>query len=247
MTGFGPRFDPTELVDDPTEVSASDLRGMGGVARELEAVAEREPSASPDFTDRVMAAIAAEPTPQPTLVFGLALRAGRVGQSLRAIGDAWRVAFGPGRPLAVRGQALALALVVLIGAVGLGGGAAIGAARLLAPDTTDEPTPSPALPSPSPLLSPLPSPSLQPSPSPSPTATPDATESAEPTESPDDGAGGAAPTASPTDDGDDDRTDDPNDDSSGSGSGDDSVDRSGDDSSGSGSSGSGSDDATPDD
>lgn len=243
MTGFGPRFDPTELVDDPTEVSASDLRGMGGVARELEAVAEREPSASPDFTDRVMAAIAAEPTPQPTLVFGLALRAGRVGQSLRAIGDAWRVAFGPGRPLAVRGQALALALVVLIGAVGLGGGAAIGAARLLAPDTTDEPTPSPVLPSPSPL----PSPSLQPSPSPSPTATPDATESAEPTESPDDGAGGAAPTASPTDDGDDDRTDDPNDDSSGSGSGDDSVDRSGDDSSGSGSSGSGSDDATPDD
>ena len=245
MTGFGPRFDPTELVDDPTEVSASDLRRMGGVARELEAVAEREPSASPDFTDRVMAAIAAEPTPQPTLVFGLALRAGRVGQSLRAIGDAWRVAFGSGRPLAVRGQALALALVVLIGAVGLGGGAAIGAARLLAPDTTDEPTPtpSPVLPSPSPL----PSPSLQPSPSPSPTATPEATESAEPTESPDDGAGGATPTASPTDDGDDDRTDDPNDDSSGSGSGDDSVDRSGDDSSGSGSSGSGSDDATPDD
>jgi cell division septation protein DedD len=241
MTAFGPRFDPTELVDDPAEVSAADLRGMAGVARELEAVAEREPSASADFTDRVMAAIAAEPTPQPTLVFGLALRAGRVGQSLRAIGDAWRVALGPGRPLAVRGQALALALVVLIGVVGLGGGAAIGAARLLAPDVTSEPTPTPVLPSPSPL----PSPSIQPSPSPSPSATPEATESAEPTESPDDGAGGAVPTASPT--GDDDRTDDPNDDSSGPGSGDDSDLRSGDDSSGSGSSGSGSDDATPDD
>ena len=107
-----------------------------------------------------MAAIVAEPTPKPTRVFGAALRAGRFGTAVAAIGDAWRVAFGGGRPFAVRGQALALVLVVLIGVLGLGGGAAVGASRLLNPDVVPSPSPAPSVPAPSPS----PAPSLVPSP-----------------------------------------------------------------------------------
>jgi hypothetical protein len=187
MSGFGRRFDPGELLDDPSAGQDAELLGTASVARELEAIAERDATVSADFTDRVMGAIAAEPTPQPTLVFGLALRAGRIRDSVRAVGDAWRVAFGAGRPLAVRGQALALALVVLVGAVGLGGGAAIGAAGLLAPDGTPEPSPSQVVPSPSPSPSVDPSPSALPTETPEATETPEPTETAEPSETPDDG------------------------------------------------------------
>ena len=50
------------------------------MARELEAMTMTSGVVpSGDFTDRVMAAIAAEPVPQPVRAFGIALVAGRLG------------------------------------------------------------------------------------------------------------------------------------------------------------------------
>ncbi len=144
MTGPGRRFDLAELSDDQFALTEADIVAATAIARDLEAIAERDDAPTVGFSDKVMAAIVAEPTPKPTRVFGAALRAGRFGTAVAAIGDAWRVAFGGGRPFAVRGQALALVLVVLIGVLGLGGGAAVGASRLLNPDVAPPPSPSPA-------------------------------------------------------------------------------------------------------
>jgi hypothetical protein len=246
MTGPGRRFDPAELLDDGTR-TAAEVLDTADIARELELVAGRDAGAGEHFTDRVMAAIATEPTPQPTIAFGLALRAGRARAALGAIGDSFRVAFSGGRPLAVRGQALALVLVVLVGVLGTGGGAAIGAARLLAPDATPTPTPTQE-PTPSPTPEPLPSPTPSPSPtvSPTPTDTVEPTETAEPTgtddgpEATDDSSGSGSGSGSNSGSG----SDDSGDDRSGSDDtvfDDSGVDRSGsDDPATSGSSGSGS-------
>ena len=172
MTGSGRRFDPADLSNDPATLTEAEIVGATAIARDLEAIAERDDAPTVGFSDKVMAAIAAEPTPKPTRVFGAALRAGRFGTAVGAVGDAWRVAFGGGRPFAVRGQALALVLVVLIGVLGLGGGVTVGAARLLNSDVAPSPSPAPSVLPPSPS----PAPSLEPSPAPSPSPT----ESAEP-------------------------------------------------------------------
>lgn len=254
MTGFGPggrestgrpfsadELPPTDDTLHGTEEREAQLR----LARQLEDLARRD-AAVPvgDLADRVMAAIAREPTPAPVRAARSAVGRRSLGAFLLALGDAWRVAFGAGRPLAVRGSALALVLVVLV-AVGSGGAATAAALGLL-----DGPSPTPTLPSPQPSVPPSPVPSTPPStppsalpsppsPSPSPSATPDETETAEPDATDDHGGGsGSDETERPdeteptsTDDHDDDRTekpgetdehsDDAEDDSSGSGSGDD--------------------------
>ena len=192
MTGPGRRFDLAELSDDDAALTEAEIVAAMAIARDLEAIAERDDAPTAGFSDKVMATIAAEPTPKPTRVFGAALRARRFGTAAAAVRDAWRVAFGGGRPFAVRGQALALVLVVLIGVLGLGGGAAVGAARLLNADVAPSPSPAPSVPPPSPS----PAPSLAPSPSPLPSATPNPsptdtdgpTDTAEPTGT--DGSGG---------------------------------------------------------
>jgi uncharacterized membrane protein YgcG len=189
VTGPGRRFDLAELSDDQSALTEAEVVAATAIARDLEAIAERDDAPTVGFSDKVMAAIVAEPTPKPTRVFGAALRAGRFGTAVAAIGDAWRVAFGGGRPFAVRGQALALVLVVLIGLLGIGGGAAVGASRLLNPDVVPAPSPSPAPSVPAPSPSPAPSlvPSPAPTPSPSPTDTAEPTETAEPTGTDDSG------------------------------------------------------------
>jgi hypothetical protein len=181
MTGPARRFDPTELSDDPAAIGEAELTAASAMARDLEAIAERDTVPTGGFSDRVMEAIASEPTPQPTRVFGLALRSRRIGGAVAAVGDAWRVTFGGGRPLAVRGQALALVLVVAAALVGLGGGAAVGAARLLTADVAPSPSPAPSVP-PSPAPSIAPSPSVEPSPTPTPTPTPSPSPEASPTD-----------------------------------------------------------------
>ena len=169
-----PPFGPDEL---PESELAPDLATSVAMGRAVEAAAS-EAVAPPgrDFTTRVMAAIALEPVPQPTTVAGRALRGGRPWAFLAALGDAWRVALGGGRPAAIRLQALALVLVavVAIGSVlSVGGAAVVGALGLL-----DGKSPSPTVPLPSPLPSPTPTPapsvapSLTSSPSPGPTITP---------------------------------------------------------------------------
>jgi hypothetical protein len=243
MNGPGRRFDPNELTGvSGAPLSDFERLAAATTAREIEA-SIRDAGSSDGFTERVMAAIATEPAPQPVIAFGSAVRARRIGATIAAVRDAWRVALGAGRPIVLRGQALALGLVVLLAVGGVAGGAAIGAVRLLVPDATPtptiEPTPVPSV-EPSPSIEPSPSPSPSPTNSPEPTDTPEPSETPEATDDDDGGEGAARPTDDSSgsgsgssgsgssgsgDDGDDDDgTPEPDDDSSGSGSGDDDPD-----------------------
>lgn len=193
MTGYSRGFGPEDLPP-ASEVSAPELADSLRVGRELDAyaAAERVEPRS-DFTTRVMGTIALEPTPRPAVVAGRAFRRGRPLALVGALGDAWRVAFSGGRPIAARAQALAFVLVAAIGIGSIGGLVGVGAGALLnRGDLAPTPGPSPAIPSRQPSPSVSPSPSMSPSPSASPSATP--TES--PTRTPD-----ATPktTARPTD------------------------------------------------
>ena len=163
------------------------------MGRELDALAEHSVHLAPteDFADRVMAAIVAEPSPQPVAALGIAVRSGRLGMALAAIRDSWRVAFGSSRPAALRAQALAMVLVVAVLGIGLGSATLSGVGALLnssqSPEPSVHPSPSPSV-APSPTPSPSPSPSATPSPppsaTPSPTDTAEPTETAEPTDTP---------------------------------------------------------------
>jgi hypothetical protein len=190
MTDFRRPFGPDDLPDSGE--SPADIARALATGRELDAMAGRD-AASPsgDFVDRVMTALASEPTPRPVAAAGRAVREGRLAGALAAFRDTWRVAFSGGRPLAVRAQALALVLVAVVAVGTLGGAAAVGALGLLDRPTATEtvqPSASPTSPvaSPSASPSPSPSPSASPSPTPSqsaaPTASPTGTETAEPTD-----------------------------------------------------------------
>jgi uncharacterized membrane protein YgcG len=173
------RFHPSEL-DIELDAESAELLAT---ARDLETYAATGlagPTAG--FEDRVMAAIADEPMPRPA------------GRGLLATArDAWAIAFGPGRPLAVRAQAFAMLLALAVAVGSVGSVAVVGASRLLRPDETPPPTlPSPSpIPSPSIIPSPSPSvsPSVSPSPSPSRTPRPSPTETDEPSGTDDHGGG----------------------------------------------------------
>ena len=199
MSGFGRRFDPSELAGlDTGTIGDAEAAALLGTARELEAFATSEmafPGAG--FEERVMGAVALEPPLRP-LAAG-----GTLTGFLASIRDAWRIVWAPGRPAAIRAQALAFLLLVALAVGSVGALAAVGAARLL---TSPSPVPTtppsvPVSPPPSPSIAPtpsvMPSPSVAPSPtltpSPRPTATPDATETADPTGTDDSGE-----TAEPT-------------------------------------------------
>jgi hypothetical protein len=232
MTGPGRRFDPSELHDadgDGSHLTDAESAAMLSTARDLEAFARAESTGpTSGFEDRVMTAIAAEPPPRAVATGGW------LAGFAVVVRDAWRITWsGGGRPLAVRAQAFALVLLVVIAFGSLGTAAAVGVSRLLAGDpSTPPPTapsvePSIAPPTPSlPAPSTAPSPSTSPSTSPSPSATDEPGGSSEPTASPDgtdDSGGTPRPTASPrpttdptdtpepTDD-DDDETPEPTDD-----------------------------------
>lgn len=195
MTAFPRGFGPDDLPP-ASEVAAPEIATSLGVGRQLDAFAAAdriEPRA--DFTARVMTAIAAEPAPQPAAVAGDALRRGRPLALVAALGDAWRVTFSGGRPVAMRAQALAFVLVAAIAIGSIGGLIGVGASGLFnRSDSGPTPEPSPVMPSPLPSPSPTVSPSISPSPTPSPTPTPtptptpsrtptdEPTETAEPTE-----------------------------------------------------------------
>ena len=63
-----------------------------------------------------------------------------------ALADSWRVAFSGGRPFAVRAQAAAFVLIVVVALGSLGGIAAVGAARLLEPAPSQVASPPPSVP-----------------------------------------------------------------------------------------------------
>jgi hypothetical protein len=166
--------------DDEARVAAEMTRELEGVAAEM---GIRPPAG---FVDRVMAAIGAEPLPQPARAFGVALLGGRLRAAIGSLGDAWRVVGGSSTPLVVRAQALAIVLVVTIGSLAVAGGATVGAIDRLSAITPATPIPTTPVPT-GPVTSPLPSasPSSTPDParyaSPDTSPTPEATETDEPT------------------------------------------------------------------
>ena len=179
------RFRPEEVAGSEvgSDVpSTAELAATLGAARELEwlaAVDDVRPSA--DFADRVMSAVVTEPLPAPVAAAGAALGAGRLGALVAAFRDMWRVAFGGGRPYAVRAQALAIVLIVIVGAGSVTGLAAVGAWNVLSPERSPEV--SPAV-SPGPLPSPTESGPAEPTESPPPSESAEPTESAEPSGTP---------------------------------------------------------------
>ena len=192
------RFRSDELGEDAT---AGEQAQIMATARELEWLAAADDVApTTGFADRVMAAVAAEPTPRPVSAAASAARRGAFLGVLTALGDLWRVAWTGGRPLSARAPAMALVVVLMAATVGAGalGVGALGG-LLNRPDVTPPPltSPSPAIPTPSPSPSISPAPSGSPAPSPSPARTPEPTETPEAERTPEPGAT-AVPTAMPT-------------------------------------------------
>ncbi len=182
MSG-GRRFDPSEVAD----VASSDdeRRRAAETGRALDAVtAASDAHERPGFTDRVMAAVATEPSPRPALVVAAGLRGRHPGMIVGAVVDAWRVVVGgAGRPVTARvGSAGVLVAAAL--SLGLVGGLLAGTASWLSQPNPPLPT-SPIV---SPLVSPPPATTREPGPTPSPsptrTSSPEPSDSAEPSETP---------------------------------------------------------------
>lgn len=148
------------------------------------------------FSDRVMAALADEPTPSTVGFLVPVRRFGLIGGFSASVRQAW-ASVGGGRPVLARAAAFAYVLAVAIAGLSLTGAATIGVAGALGvigPSSTETPAPTAPLPTiaPAPSLTPtLPSDSLPPSigPTPTPSESPNAT---------DDHGGGSGP--SPSDD-----------------------------------------------
>lgn len=208
-------FHPRELEAADAQPSDADLATAWTAARELEAALPHDPLIpSAGFADRVMAAVALEPAPRPAgFLAAFRARPGLAGL-VASVREAWTVASaGVGRPVGVRGLALAYVLAIAVLGTSLTGLAAVGAAGALgllddapSPAPSVQPTVAPsvlpsATPSPDPSGSPAASPEV--SGSPAPTGTAEPSQSVEPAESeePDasDDGGAASPAASPDD------------------------------------------------
>jgi uncharacterized membrane protein YgcG len=182
------RFDPAELrIPGEPDASAAEQADALATARDLEALATDTGIRPTDgFEDRVMAAIAAEPAPRLVAVPPSTVRGGVPGAFLLTVRRSWAVAMGGGRPMAVRIQALAFVLLVLLAAGALTGVTAVTVGALLGPNGTTigpdrSPVPTPPT-TPDTSESPPPTESPMPEATTSPTASPDAVETAEPTE-----------------------------------------------------------------
>ena len=192
MTGPQRRFDPAELripgEPDPTLAEQADALST---ARDLEAVAMDSVVLPTDgFSDRVMAAIAVEPAPRLVVAPAATVRGGAIGAFLLTVRRSWAVAMGGGRPMAVRAQALAFVLLVLLAAGALTGVTALTVGALIGPNGATTGPDRSALPTApvTPIVSPSPpepSDSPEPSRSPEDDVTSQPTELTEPTETPD--------------------------------------------------------------
>lgn len=186
MSGPGQRFDPSELrIPGEPEMPSAERADALVAARELERVTAEGICPTDGFEDRVMAAIASEPAPRLVMRPGSAVRGGVAGAFLIAVRDAWGVATGAGRPVAVRAQAMAFVLLVVVAAGTLTSAAAVGVGGLLNGDRDSAPTVEPET-----TLAPTPVGPTQPAvestdgESAEPSETPEASESAEPSETP---------------------------------------------------------------
>lgn len=163
-------FHLSELGSEADPFESADLLRM---ARELEGLDGGPIRPSDGFTDRVLAAIADEPLPAPMAVAGLAARQGRLGAMVAALRDTWHVAWTGGRPLAVRAQAMAFVILLVVAVSSVGAMTTVGAMNVLFP----------AISSPSPKL-PVSNPTPPPARTAEPTDSPEPTDSAEPPETP---------------------------------------------------------------
>jgi hypothetical protein len=163
------------------EPSVTELADALLAARELEGVTTEGIHPTEGFGDRVMAAVALEPAPRLVVRPGSTVRGGRAGAFLIAVRDAWGVATTGGRPVAVRAQALAFILLVVVATGTLTSAAAIGVGGLLGPDRGSAPTfdPDSAVPT-----SPVGPTQATDGESPEPSETPGELQSAEPSETP---------------------------------------------------------------
>jgi hypothetical protein len=195
MTGPQRRFDPAELdVPGEPDPSAAERAVALAAARELENLAANAGiRPSEGFEDRVMAAIAAEPAPRLVAVPVSTVRGGRIGAFVMTVRRSWGVATSGGRPMAVRAQALAFVLLVILATGAMAGAGAVTVGALLgpdgatvAPDRDATPTPpSNTFVSPTslqPTDSTGPEESTEPSDSPEPSETAEPGETAEPDE-----------------------------------------------------------------
>jgi hypothetical protein len=101
--------------------------------------------ASPDFGDRVMAALEAEPTPAPAGFLSPVRRRGIAAGFAASLRQAWASAFSGGRPVLVRASALAYVLAVVLAGTALAGFATVGigsALGLLGPSATQTVAPA---------------------------------------------------------------------------------------------------------
>ena len=196
MSQPGGSFRPDELAGPDPCLGDAELATAWSVARELQAALPPEtvgPSAA--FSDRVMAAVALEPTPRRAgFLVGLRARPG-FGGFVASLRDAWIVARGgAGRPAGARGLALAYVLaVVLIGSslTGIAAFGAAGALGILDGDDSSSPSAQPSIePGPTPSRSPA-APDVTRTPEPSETAEPSDSAEPEPSDS-------AEPTRDPT-------------------------------------------------
>lgn len=189
MSGPIRRFDPSELVT-PGESGppASEQADAMLAARDLEVLAANDLIRPTEgFEDRVMAAIATEPAPKLVVRPASAVRGGRLGAFLIAVRESWGVASTGGRPTAVRAQALAFVLLVVLAVGTMTTVAAVGVGSFL---TNRGPGPTDAAPSFQPVATESPessegpeaSNSTEPSETAEPSETPEATETAEPGE-----------------------------------------------------------------
>jgi uncharacterized membrane protein YgcG len=175
------------------------LAGALEAARALEQVAD-DASVTNDtaFTERVMAALAREPSPMAGGFLLPLWRKGIFGGFAESLRQAW-ASSGSGRPALARAMALAYVLVVGAAGVSLAGAATFGAAGalgFLGPQATQEPSTEPTT---APQVKPL-LPEESEESSAEPSEKPDASEAAEasPDESqgPDDRGDGSEPEAS---------------------------------------------------
>lgn len=190
MSGLQRRFDAAELriPGEPDPTLAEQAEALA-TARDLEALAVDAGIRPTDgFDDRVMAAIAAEPAPRLVVAPAASSRGGVIGAFLLTVRQSWAVATAGGRPMAVRAQALAFVLLVVLAAGALTGVTAVTVGALLGPNGSTIGPDRSALPSApvAPVVSPTPAASDSPEPSMSPESelTSRPTQSAEPTETP---------------------------------------------------------------
>lgn len=152
------RFDPDELGNAGRD-DRDDALAAGHWLDEAANLPPIAPSAG--FGDRVMAALAAEPTPAPAGFLAPLRRRGFIRGFGASVRQAWS-SVGAGRPLLVRAPALAYVLAVAIAGTSLAGVATVGVAGALGvfqprPSQSAPPeTPGPTLP-PQPTTGPPPS------------------------------------------------------------------------------------------